>query len=105
MSRLIIFFTFFILILFSCTRGTNPKATAFSYCRCLNDLSSLGRDSALAKCRESVLMKCRLLRIYYNTRDTFITDIYDESTIKEVNAFVAEFSREMDSCSSIYWYK
>lgn len=79
-------------------RTDDANEAGKEYCECMSHNKNLTRDSASKFCMEKVAEKHRLLKIYLDTRDTIVTNLYDKKTVDEVSVFIASFSKRIYGC-------
>ena len=94
----------YLIILSLCTTCKNSstiETAGMSFCDCVAKQKNIWNDSTSEKCIEEVARHYKKLRIYLETRDTLINDIYDEETVEEVLDFGWKFGVFVDSCSSL----
>lgn len=92
-------------ILCCCNREPDARKAGLDFCNCLKTYEPEVKDSAFKICHDYISEKYELLKIYYNTRDTSIYDLYDQVTIDKVNKFVTKFAKEVDNCGPPFWFK
>lgn len=86
------------------TSRQNSDVAAKEFCDCLRNNQGSGRDSALNYCHTLLANKYRMVKIYLNTRDTFINEFYSKKTIDSVQYFIARFAKAVDDCNPPFWF-
>ncbi len=83
---------------------SNPQKAAKEFCDCLVDKKNLGKNSALEYCNKLISTKYELYRIYHETRDKNINELYDKKMVKYVLNFIYEFTSAVDKIGPPFWF-
>lgn len=93
-----------ILVTACAFKDNKPKKAAKEFCNCLFENKRLGKYSTLEYCNKLISNKYTVYRIYQETRDKNINDMYDKKTVKKVLDFIYEFTSEVDKIGPPYWF-
>lgn len=94
-----------IILLLGCNKQSSAYIAGLEYCNCLKENQKLSPPIIFFKCDSLISKKYEQLEIYFQTRDTVMSDIYGDQEIKEVYNFLNVFLKTVDSCAPPGWVK
>ena len=99
------FFSVVIFLFIACKSKPDPYRAGIEYCDCMEKNNELTKELIFIKCDSLISNRYYLLKIYLQTRDTVMSDIYDTNMIHEVYTFINSFKSVVDSCAPPIWYR